>query len=61
MTTVRFVPSLGCVIHGAKSFKAGRLIRRVEAMDLRLRGLDASLFEIPFDYTYTELEQEMKK
>ena len=54
-------PSLGCVLLGEKSFKAGRLIRRVEAVDLRLREPDPSLFEIPFEYTYTKLEREMKK
>jgi hypothetical protein len=49
------------VLLGEKSFRDGRLIRRVEAIDLRLREPDPSLFEIPFDYIYTKLEREMKK
>ncbi|HYI92763.1 MAG TPA: hypothetical protein VEX68_04410, partial [Bryobacteraceae bacterium] len=58
---VLLAPSLGCVLLSEKSFKAGRLIRQVEAMDLRLREPDPSLFEIPLDYTYTKVEREMKK
>jgi hypothetical protein len=54
-------PSLGCVILDEKSFRAGRLIRQVETTDLRLREPDPSLFEIPFGYTYTKVEREMKK
>jgi hypothetical protein len=54
-------PSLGCVLLGEKSFRAGRLIRRVEAVNLRLSEPDPSLFEIPFDYIYTKVEREMKK
>jgi hypothetical protein len=61
LVEVLMAPSLGCVILGEKLFRAGRLIRRVEAMDLRLGEPDPSLFEIPSDYTYTKLEREMKR
>ena len=58
---VFMAPSLGCAVLSAKSYKAGQLIRQVEVVDLRLREPDPSLFEIPFNYTYTKLEREMKK
>lgn len=54
-------PSLDCVLLRENLFKDGRLIRRVEPIDLRLGEPDASLFEIPFDYTYTKVQREMKR
>lgn len=54
-------PSLRCARLREKSFRAGRLIRRVETMDLHLGEPDPSLFEIPFDYTYTKVEPQMKR
>jgi hypothetical protein len=60
-TELWLAPALDCAIIREESYSSGKLTRRVEAVEVRLGEADPALFEVPFDYTYTEVSPFMKK